>query len=218
MLAISAHWYIHAAAVTAMPRPRTVHDFFGFPPEVFAFEYPAPGDPDLADEIVRVADPTWIGLDVDSWGLDHGAWSVLCHMFPDADVPVLQLSVDGSKPLSFHFELGAKLAPLRERGVLILGSGNICHGRGDRAMGDRPYEWAGRFDATVRSHLLDGTGKALVDIEHDPDFALAAPTPDHFLPVLYLAGLAAESGEQARVLVEGFGGGAGSMTALALDG
>ena len=144
ILVVSAHWYINATAVTAMPRPRTIHDFYGFPPELFDVQYPAPGLPELAAEIKDIVKPTWIGADVDSWGIDHGTWSVLVHAFPDASIPVVQLSVNADKDFDYHLELGRKLAPLRERGVLVVASGNVVHNLRavQWALTDDGYDWA----------------------------------------------------------------------------
>ena len=227
ILVVSAHWYINATAVTAMPRPRTIHDFYGFPPELFDVQYPAPGLPELAEEIKDTVQPTWVGADIDSWGIDHGTWSVLVHAFPDASIPVVQLSVNADKSLDYHLELGRKLAPLRARGVLVIASGNVVHNLGavQWAMADDGYDWAHRFDEAAREQMLsDPTAVARLDAHRD--FRTAVPTPDHFIPLLYLAGLAGtgaptaagrpEDPQDVDVLVDGYAYGSLSMTAYTL--
>jgi 4,5-DOPA dioxygenase extradiol len=218
ILVVSAHWYINATAVTAMPRPRTIHDFFGFPQELFDVEYPAPGMAELATEISDAVHPTWVGADLDSWGIDHGTWSVLVHAFPKADVPVVQLSVNADKGADYHLDLGARLAPLRDRGVLVIGSGNIVHNLGgmNPALAEEGYDWAQRFDEDTKERMLtDPTEVSRLGGHRDYDRAV--PTPDHFLPLLYLAGLAGASGRKPEVLVDGYAYGSLSMTAYTLD-
>lgn len=217
VLAVSAHWYINATAALATPIPRTIHDFYGFPQALYDVEYPAPGDPELAAALQELVKPIWVGLDRDSWGLDHGTWSVLVHVFPEADVPVVQLSIDATKPASYHYELGRRLDALRDQGVLILGSGNIVHNlrllsRTDRGRG---YDWAARFDADVQRYLAEGDARALTEYERHPDGPLAVPTPDHYLPLLYVAGLR-RNDDELSILVDGVDLGSISMTAVRL--
>jgi 4,5-DOPA dioxygenase extradiol len=216
LLVISAHWYIGATAVTAMARPRTIHDFYGFPKALFEFDYPASGSPEVAQEVADVVSPMWLGLDQDQWGLDHGTWSVLAHMYPEAGVPVVQLSINALKPLDYHIELGRKLAPLRDRGVMIVGSGNVVHnlGRIQWQQPDLAFDWAERFDDAVVDQLATEPGDILKLAGHG-DYPLAVPTPDHFIPLLYIAGLAAEEAP-LEALVRGYAMGSISMTCYGL--
>ena len=303
ILVVSAHWYINATAVTAMPRPRTIHDFYGFPRELFDVQYPAPGLPELATEIKDVVKPTWVGADVDSWGIDHGTWSVLVHAFPDASIPVVQLSVNADKDLDYHLELGRKLAPLRKRGVLVVASGNVVHNlravkwtladdgydwarrfdedswgldhgtwsvllhafpkadvpvvqlsihagrdfdfhldlgarlgalreRGVLILGsgnvvhnlrqldwshpDAAFDWARRFDEAARETLTSRPAE-LPRLQKHPDYARSVPTPDHFLPLLYIAGVASATGRPLEALIDGYAYGSLSMAAYTLD-
>ncbi len=212
ILVISAHWYTNATAVTAMPRPRTIHDFYGFPQELFDVQYPAPGAPEVAEQVADVCKPTWVGRDIDSWGIDHGTWSVLLHAFPDASIPVIQLSLNAFKSFEHHLELGRKLAPLRDAGILVIGSGNVVHNLRavDYRQADEGYDWAIRFDEAARQ-MLEGTPADVAALDAHQDFSRAVPTPDHFLPLLYIAGLA--DTQPFDLLVEGHAAGSISMAA-----
>lgn len=217
VLAVSAHWYVNTTAVTAMEQPKTIHDFYGFPQELFDVQYPAPGMPVLAEEVAEMLDPVPVGLDRDTWGIDHGTWSVLVHVFPEADIPVVQLSINSLKPFEYHLDLGRRLAPLRERGVLVLCSGNVVHNlqRIEWQVPDAARDWNQRFDEAVRE-IMTGDPSRLPELQEHRDYALAVPTPDHFIPLLYLAGLASAAGEPADVLVEGYAMGSLSMTSYTL--
>jgi 4,5-DOPA dioxygenase extradiol len=216
VLAISAHWYVPFTAVTAMSAPATIHDFGGFPRELYAVRYPARGDTALATAVQELLGPVPVALD-DSWGLDHGTWSVLCHMYPKADVPVVQLSIDETQPAAFHHQLGARLRPLREAGILVFGSGNIVHNLHAYAWGKHPrepYDWALRFEAAVRQQLAHGEHRELVEYAAlGEDALLSVPTPEHYLPLLYVLG-ASHRGETPGFPVSGVDGGSVSMLAV----
>lgn len=217
VLAISAHWFIHATAVTAMAHPPVIHDFYGFPAELFAFDYPAPGSPEVAQEVVDILQASHASLDHDSWGLDHGTWSVLAHVFPRADIPVVQLSVHAGAPLGYHMDIGAALAPLRDRGIFIVASGNVVHNlrRIDWSAGNTGFTWAERFDAHVKD-IMTTRPADLSGVQGHGDYAMAAPTPEHFLPLAYLAGLCTAAGARAEPFAEGRTLGSLSMTSYVL--
>ena len=217
ILSISAHWFVEGAAVTVSTAPKTIHDFGGFPRELYQVNYPAPGDPGLAARVQKLLAPLPVTSD-ERWGLDHGTWSVLCHIYPQADIPVVQLSIDETQPPSFHYEIGKRLAQLREENVLILGSGNLVHNLHAYAWGrhvQEPYDWATSFEKRVRELLLAGDHKPLIEYEArlGREAELAVPTPDHYLPLLYIAGTRTSS-EPVTFPVEGVDGGSVSMLAV----
>jgi len=194
-----------------MAHPMTIHDFSGFPNELNEFQYPAPGSPELAARVAQLLAPTPVISDDAAWGLDHGTWSVLAQMYPDASIPVVQLSIDASLTSDQHIALGRSLDQLRSKGVLVLCSGNAVHHLGllDRSMGDATFEWAAVFDAEVQQRMLHDPA-SLAGVVDLPEWPRAAPTPEHFIPLLYLAGLASEPGSNCEVVVRG--GTMGSLT------
>lgn len=215
ILVVSAHWYIERTALTAMPHPPTIHDFGGFPKALFDMRYDAPGDPALAAQIAAMLGLAATALD-QRWGLDHGAWSVLVHLFPQADIPVLQLAIDATKPAAFHWDLGTRLGALRDAGILVLGSGNIVHNLARVSFRDEaPPEWSVRFDAYIARALESNDRDALIGYERHPDARLAVPQADHFLPLLYIAALR-RPGEPLTTLVDGFDMGSISMRSLSI--
>jgi 4,5-DOPA dioxygenase extradiol len=216
ILCVSAHWYPPATLVTAMAAPRTIHDFGGFPRPLYEVRYPAPGDVLLARRVQELLSPVSVGLD-EAWGLDHGTWSVLCHVFPDAGVPVVQLSMDETRAASFHYDLGRRLAPLRDEGVLVMGSGNLVHNLHAYAWGRKlvePFDWAVRFEANARALMRTGDHGPLVEYDAlGKDALLSVPTPDHYLPLLYVLGTQ-HPGEPVTFPVEGVDGGSVSMLSV----
>lgn len=218
VVCISAHWYLPKTAVTAMEKPRTIHDFGGFPRELHEVQYPAPGSPELAARVADLLSPVPVEMDM-SWGLDHGTWSILVHTFPDANIPVVQLSIDESKEANWHYEIARQLAPLRDEGILIIGSGNIVHNLQMYSWDDRnlkAYDWAARFEEMARSALSAGEFEPLVAYETlGRDAMLSAPAPDHYLPLLYVLAQR-QNDEPVTYPVEGFDGGSISMLSVRL--
>ena len=218
ILCVSAHWYVPGAAVTVNTAPRTIHDFGGFPPELYRVQYPAPGDPELARRVQKLLAPVPVEFE-ERWGLDHGTWSVLRHVYPNADIPVVQLSIDETKPASFHYEIGQRLVRLREEGILIAGSGNLVHNLHAYAWGRHvvdPFDWAVRFEKEARGMLQSGENGGLVHYEKlGKDAHLAIPTPDHYLPLLYVIGARAQT-DTVTFPVEGVDGGSISMLSVQL--
>jgi 4,5-DOPA dioxygenase extradiol len=216
ILMISAHWYTRGTAVTAMDAPRTIHDFGGFPQALFDVQYPAPGSPALAARVAELLSPaTEVHLDR-SWGLDHGTWGVLVHAYPDADVPVVQLSIDGTKPPQWHYDVARRLAPLRDEGVLIAASGNVVHNlrTARRSDGAAAYDWATAFEQSVREHASRHEHAALIDYESAGQAArLSVPTPEHYLPLLYVIAQQGD-GEKVSFPTEGIDWGSISMLSV----
>ncbi|QIQ22465.1 4,5-DOPA-extradiol-dioxygenase [Zophobihabitans entericus] len=214
ILVISAHWYVKATAVTSSEHPKTIHDFYGFPPELFAIQYPAPGSQELVKSIKEHLSPEITVLsDNEQWGIDHGAWSVLVHLYPEADIPVVQLSIDSSKPIEYHYELGKKLNYLREQGVLILGSGNVVHNLrmiiwNENAL---PHPWAIEFNSYIKDAIVNDKLGNVLNYKTHSAAKYAVPTEDHFLPLIYILGCKNES-DKIEVFAEEFSLGALSMT------
>lgn len=216
ILSVSAHWYLPGTRVTADERPRTIRDFGGFPRRLYEVEYPAAGSPELARRVQELLAPAPAVLD-DTWGLDHGTWSVLVHMYPDASVPVVQLGIDETASAAEHYQLARRLRPLRDEGVLLVGSGNVVHNLHAYAWGRQvvqPYEWAIRFEQRLRALMSAGDVDAIAAYEAlGPDAALSAPTPDHFLPLLYVLAQH-DDADTVTFPTEGFDGGSVSMLAV----
>lgn len=220
ILCISAHWETKGTFVTAMQNPPTIHDFGGFPQALFDVQYPAPGSPELAQETKSIITKTEVGLD-DKWGLDHGAWSVIKHLYPNADIPVIQMSIDYSQPAKYHYELAKEISSLRQKGVLIIGSGNIVHNLRMVAWKKLnevyAFDWAIEANEKMKSHILSGDHQKLIDFKSQGKaFDLAIPTPEHYLPLLYTLALKEEN-EKITLFNDKAVGGSLSMTSLKIE-
>ncbi|MCE1253035.1 MAG: 4,5-DOPA dioxygenase extradiol [Anaerolineae bacterium] len=210
VVCISAHWETIGSQATGMEQPRTIHDFGGFPRPLFEMEYPAPGSPALAQRLREVINNTDVQIDL-RWGLDHGTWSVLCHIFPLANIPVVQLSIDRSGDAQLNYDLGRQLKPLRDENILIIGSGNIVHNLGMLAWGEKPFDWAVDYDRRVKQWILDGEHDSIIHYEkHGSVAALAINSSEHYRPLLYVLG-ATEENEPVRFYNEDFFAGSISM-------
>ncbi len=218
ILCISAHWETRGTFATVMEKPKTIHDFGGFPKELYEIQYPAPGSPSLAYEIKKIITKTEVGLDT-QWGLDHGSWSVVKHLYPNADVPIIQLSLDHFKGPQYHFDLAKELAPMRKKGILIVGSGNVVHNLRLVAWNklNEPgfgYDWAIEADHKIKNYILNGESEKLIDYESQGKaFELSIPTPEHYLPLLYALSLK-EKNDEIRFFNDKTVGGSLSMTSL----
>ena len=219
VLSISAHWYVDAVAVTAMQNPRTIYDFGGFPQELFEYQYPVVGSPSVALQVAELLPQHTVKLDESQWGIDHGTWSILCHVFPDADVPVVQLSINANLSAQDHVEIGHSLAPLLTEDIMVVGSGNIVHNLGviDWGAVGKGAVWAEEFDAEARRILTGKNPTEIIALLDHPHARKAVPTAEHFLPIVYIAGIAEASGKTLDVLVGGCELGSLSMTSYVLS-
>ena len=220
ILCISAHWETKGTFVTAMQNPPTIHDFGGFPQALFDVQYPAKGSPELAQETKSIITKTEVGLD-DKWGLDHGAWSVIKHLYPNADIPVIQMSIDYSQPAKYHYELAKEISNLRQKGVLIVGSGNVVHNlrmvAWKRLNEQYAYDWATEANEKMKNHILSGDHQKLIDFKSQGKaFHIAIPTPEHYLPLLYTLALKEEN-EKITLFNDKVVGGSLSMTSIKIE-
>jgi 4,5-DOPA dioxygenase extradiol len=221
ILCVSAHWETRGTFVTVAEKPVTIHDFGGFPKALYEVEYPAPGSPELAEETINLVKNTEVGAD-NKWGLDHGAWSVIKHLYPHADVPVIEMSLDYYQPPQFHYDLAGELSPLREKGILIIGSGNMVHNlrmvAWDKFDADNyAYDWALEASSQMKEYILSGNHQQLINYKsHSQAYNLAIPTPEHYLPLLYALALK-EKNEKVQLFNDKAVAGSLTMTSLIID-